>query len=819
MPYRGRGLTVIAGLLAHACGGSTKPPSAIRAPAAEVPRLAPAELAVVTGTTGPVVRCKPGLRESLAALAERFASVDACKPALEELEKVVRTDCASLEARLDSLTKKFEICAKEYADSQKMATSTRLEFQTKLRTALSELAVTEPGRTTTEATGLAGLPFEAFALNAVTDFVVARAKAEVLGWVADEFGKVLCTEKDRDGFDVRSYFPTTCRVFLKGAKEIDADLQDFGRSLQAALQRDLRDAIGRLVNRAMTHVEPRLRVLVAFTARLVEQKTLADAAAYADGRAPCKEDRIVCAFKIGLYAIAQTEATPLDPSKPGDFIAALGKTIAGSADADLRAEWKLWQGKLEEVKRVIAAASAARDALKAALAAPSADAILDAEAALRAFVEALAGAAPLDGPLQQSLREVGSRLAVTREWLDLAIAGYQVIDGIRRGEDPAGLLVAAGRASRCRKGRDVICAVKVGLLVVDAVTSTSGWNKDELTDPAALEALVKRAAATFEVKLAGLADYTPSWVKDKLDLQAEHEIALARSVLYQVRRVADIVRSAYATDAKGEPPTREQLHEKARALLAATRSLFSLASTLTDRHAKATSSEQLAKAERLIDDLFAAWAALDDGDAGQFVVSLFAAADELGATQALPASIRRYLPLVTAIASAKDGAEMKAALEKYAAPVGGYKEKRTRPWMTSVSAFVGGAAGWEKLDDATDSKRHGQAGLFAPIGIDVACGRGHWCDGFGVMLSVLDIGNLVSIRFDDVAAPDPSFRQVFSPGLYARYNVRGPLNVGFGVAGVPELRRPETTATPPPDPAGGFKAVFFVAADVTMFPF
>lgn len=55
----------------------------------------------------------------------------------------------------------------------------------------------------------AGLSFDAFMVNAVTDFVVERAKQEVLGWVADEFGKVLCSRHDGAGYDVRTYFPST----------------------------------------------------------------------------------------------------------------------------------------------------------------------------------------------------------------------------------------------------------------------------------------------------------------------------------------------------------------------------------------------------------------------------------------------------------------------------------------------------------------------------------------------------------------------------------------------------------------------------------
>lgn len=811
-------LGIVLVLIGNACGAPKPGPATIKAPAAFVSPLAPTELVTVT-TTAASLTCEPNILKSLKQLASTVVAVAACKPALESLNAVLLDNCASLDSELTGLRDKLNDCQKAYVAENAMKAAgppDTLAFK-RASDNLAGLAVPQPGTTSSST----GVPFEAFAFNAVTDFVVARAKAEILGWVADEFGQALCKERDDDGFDVRSYFPSTCRIFLKGTGQIDAGLQDFGRSLQAAIQRDLRDAVGRLVNRALVHVDPKLRVLLAFSARFVETRTLSNAAGYADQQTPCEKDRAVCAIKIGLYVVAAPDLSTFDPKQAGAFLATLGKTIAASPDPALRVTWEAWTAKREIATAVIEQLKQARSALEQALTMPSMDTIFAVDTALKALVQTIGNGGLFDGALQQQIREAAARLTVSRDWLELAIIGYQVLDGMRRGDDPLGLLVAAGRASRCQRERDVICAIKVGILIVDAIGDTSAWNKVDLADLAAVDAFATRAALTFDTKLTAQTDGTAAWIAAKLTLTPDDKLVLIKSVLRQVRRVADVVRTAYTTKRDGEPFTQDQLRDKARELLEATRSLFAVASTLTDRFAKATSSSHVAKAERLIEDLFAAWNALAEGDAGQFVVSLAAIADALDVANPLPGSIRRYLPLVTAIASAKDSAEMKAALDKYAAPVGGYKEKRARPWMASVTAFVGGAAGWEKLDDPThvDTSAHGHAGMFAPIGIDVACGKGHWCNGFGVVLSVFDLGNLVSIRLDDLKAPDPTFRQVFSPGVYARYNVFGPMSLGFGVAGVPELRRPETGTMTEAEPAGGFKAVVFVAADVTVFPF
>lgn len=767
-----------------------------------------------------VVRCSPAAVFALEKLQTKLGAIDECKPLITDIGKIVANNCAQLsDATLDAMSGTIERCASSFASANKMAGPlAMIRIKQESREAIERLSVTEPASTVT--TGSTGVPFEAFALNAVTDFVVARAKAEILGWVADEFGTTLCTKHDAHRFDVGSYFPNTCRVFTKADGKVDADLQDFGRSLQAAVQRDLRDSIARLVNGAVEHLDPRLRVLITFASSFIKNRTLATAAAEMDDRMRCKDNRDVCWIKLGLYVLSEVKTTP-PADNPADFVASLDKVVSKSPDDDLRKAWSEWKNAVDGVIELAKAAGTVVSALETALSSPGIDAIWDAEAALQDLAKQIAANAPLDQEAKQRIRTTAVRLTVTREWIQLGVSAYQVIDGIRRGEDPLGLIVSAGHALTCRKNRDVTCSIKIGFLVIESITTTPGWNTLRISDLAAIEAFATKAAATFDAQLAALKDGTPAWVRAKITLSSADKIALVKSVFHQVRRIADIVRSAYSPTEKGQPLTRDELLEKAHDLLDATRSLFALASTITDRHAHALTADDIAKAQQLIDDIFAAWEALEQGDAGRFVVSLFAAADELGVVDALPISMRRYVPLVTAVASAKDSAEIKAALEKYAAPVGGYKEKRKRSWMGSVSAFVGIAGGGEKLDVATDSDVHGHAGLFAPIGIDLACGKGHWCNGGGVLLSILDIGNLISLRTDKVDAPDPTFRQVFSPGIYARWNVVGPFSLGGGVAAVPDLRRPEKPegATTEPDPVGGFKFVVFFAADVTIFPF
>jgi len=741
---------------------------------------------------------------------------------MQTLRAYVAAECAGDESAVEELADQFGRCVESARSANKLSIKDSIVLSATIGRGFRDLTtMVDKVETTSVASpsGGAGIPFESMLINTVTDFVVARAKAEVLGWVADEFGKRLCDERDDAGVNVASYFEHTCRLFRKEG-EIAATVADFGRSLQVAVQRDLRASIGRLVNGASAHLDPRLRVLATFVAELIETRKLATAVADVDRQVACQGDRVICFMKLGLHVLALFEQNELDPGKPEELIKALDAAIARSPDEALKGSWRSWSAALSKATTMFVLAKKAATDVRTALSNPASDTLAAADTAIVSFLLAVEAEAPLSTEDKAMLRSVAEKVTLTREWLAVALAAYQVIDGIRRGDDPVGLVVAAGRTLPCREGRDVVCAVKAGLVALDAVTSTPGWNTLALADVTAVHTFVSNAADAYGQKIAALGDHTPAWVRKHLPLPAGDKLTLVQSVLLQARRMTELVRATYATRDE-RPLTHDEVQVLWREVLASTRSLFAVANVLTERYATGITPANVTKAQQVIDDLFGAWMALEDGDAGQFVVALLAAADGLGVANALPASMRRYLPLVTSIASAQDSEQMRAALEKYAAPVGGYKEKRKRSWMASVTALVGGAVGREKLDTPMDSSSHGHAGLFAPIGIDVACGHGHWCNGFGVMLSVLDVGNLVSVRLDDIDAPDPSFEQVFSPGVYVRWNALGPANVGFGLAAVPAMRRPEPMSSndPEPDAVGGFKAVAFIAADVTLFPF
>jgi hypothetical protein len=197
-------------------------------------------------------------------------------------------------------------------------------------------------------------------------------------------------------------------------------------------------------------------------------------------------------------------------------------------------------------------------------------------------------------------------------------------------------------------------------------------------------------------------------------------------------------------------------------------------------------------------------------------------------------TVKGALPFVIQLAHAESADEVTKLLEAAAAPVGSYalKEKRS---MVSLTAFAGATIGFEHIAGSWGEP----FGVFAPVGVHVSwpAGKDGKSGDWGVMLSVVNLGNLVSERLDsDLKAGDgtmtvspeqsESFRSVFSPGVFVTRSIAGPFDVGAGVQVVPSERNVTTTTT---DAAGtsvtetdkraAVQLLVFVGADITIFPF
>jgi hypothetical protein len=208
-------------------------------------------------------------------------------------------------------------------------------------------------------------------------------------------------------------------------------------------------------------------------------------------------------------------------------------------------------------------------------------------------------------------------------------------------------------------------------------------------------------------------------------------------------------------------------------------------------------------------------------------------------TNAIFTKVKAALPFATQLARAESADEVATVLEAAAAPVGSYRLKTRKP-MVSLTGFVGAAGGFEHL---TGQSWGTPLSVFAPLGLHASLPiRGGKLGSWGVMLSVLNLGNLVSERLDNDlertagntttkvdAAQSESLLSVFSPGVLVTKSIAGPFNAGLGVQVVPSARNVTSTTmtdvggvmtnTIDTDRRAAIQIMLFVGVDVTILAF
>ena len=190
--------------------------------------------------------------------------------------------------------------------------------------------------------------------------------------------------------------------------------------------------------------------------------------------------------------------------------------------------------------------------------------------------------------------------------------------------------------------------------------------------------------------------------------------------------------------------------------------------------------------------------------------------------EVLPPAAMRVLTFATNLATARDAESVKSVLESTAASTGAWRLKRRPGLHFSVTALPGVAGGYEQ---AVLPSNVGAPAvyLFAPVGVELSF-LGSRAFGLGVYVSVLDVGQLLSVPLNDqtdderLERADVKVEQVFSPGLYLKAGLGDtPLVVGGGVSLAPALRN--VLEGEPVEGATVVRGVAFLAVDVTLYPF
>lgn len=735
-----------------------------------------------------------------------------------------------------------------------------------------------------------GGSFQSNLINGLTDFVLGRAKQEVVDFLAKTLGDKLCD--DQSAWDVSSYFPATCGLMEALSADAEAlSVQKIGGMFRSSLEEDLRGLFPVLLNAAAEIVVPAkydsYRQLVPLVVDIGTgirrgDNPLALLVSVLEGL-PCDAaDNTFCGLRSVAVVSRVLVVSDLDWWTTTDATSEAGKSAIAQLTVEVTSlledpalkQVKTWiDARVESVESLVQTVWKAATLLDQAttwgtsLDEQPVGAVLELTIELAADVfetiEDKKTAAFLR-TAAQLWRQRETWVAAGRGLLAVTVALW---NGAR---NPLDIIENAGALFPCDDNSELGCAVQMASLVVRkivdeakdlAARAEEDW--DTWRDAAEREASAAWDAQSWETgtwdaapvfdwsgeiapsltithdalrdsveSLAGQARKLATGLETLVETESaavkrffkRHLLAAEDQVAY-VRRLVESVRATtrLAAELDGLALDKEIRPQVEAALYAATLEVLSVAVELALPEDTQRRFREIAQA------LVAARAALATRDFSAFLTQLFTVARATELDKALPESVRKYAPLVTDLLSARSAKEVSTVLERHAAPIGSWRRKRGQRWLGSIASLVGGMAGreWTTMGTSDEQVAGNELALFVPVGLDITWGaRGCWSEDdknwcpwpTGFFLSVADLGTLTAFRLKEgdedagVEAPNTSFLQVFSPGIFARWSpFESPFVFGGGCSVVPGLRGSESD-----DAELTFRVTAFIGVDVNI---
>lgn len=326
---------------------------------------------------------------------------------------------------------------------------------------------------------------------------------------------------------------------------------------------------------------------------------------------------------------------------------------------------------------------------------------------------------------------------------------------------------------------NTLCAVDLGVAVTQAIRARVKMD-EIITEPAkdGLNALRRYS------RLSSVGACPAMWaaMEQAIDADVTPVRAAAKDLYMEIGRVYSSKSAAEAREA------RLGVAEKAVAL----------AKVLLQK----AGDSQLNKHEGLLDELSKIAAAIWNED-WIGVVSSAGSADALGPLLLCKnpeeeckrdERVRLLLSISADIAQAKSSADVQAALNRVAEPIGSWRRKFQDTFTLTLQGYAGAKLAYETVQGNTPTSM-----AVAPVlalGIEASF---HAAGRLAVFAQLVDVGNVASVRFAEQDAPnltrvevtpDVTWAQLFSPGAYVIWApLKAPFVLGAGVDYVAALRQ------------------------------
>jgi hypothetical protein len=260
----------------------------------------------------------------------------------------------------------------------------------------------------------------------------------------------------------------------------------------------------------------------------------------------------------------------------------------------------------------------------------------------------------------------------------IAVAVYQAVEAARAGGSPILAVATAAKSIDCKAAGSSGCAVHFVGLVLEAFSAqykTLQTLKPE--DGADVAALVDLLAANVILQLQTdpASSLLQPFVSD-LDKLRKNLQALVAPVCQVVSDVGTLRMTGTPAD------------QKAALSLDIIENLTTIWS-LGLPGIPDIKADDRAKLVNIVKDVQDAWTADQAGQYDRLFADLFSLSKDLDIHFPLPPSVQQYLPLITALTTAQTPDDVTAAFEKYAAPLGSWREKQTGRRSLTLNAFAG----------------------------------------------------------------------------------------------------------------------------------
>ena len=326
-----------------------------------------------------------------------------------------------------------------------------------------------------------------------------------------------------------------------------------------------------------------------------------------------------------------------------------------------------------------------------------------------------------------------------------------------------------------------------------------------------------------EAYIATLLSELPSRPNDAFVAHVNEHLADIRSLAAELHRLANLMKPGGSASDGHVTPDRAAVADQIATVFQSAVPLLATDTTAQGLRAEVQKwREQIQLAHSL-------WTAIEGRDYHRIVVLMM---DLLPALRADSAAYVRILSFAASVASADDAEDLGEALEALADPVGSFRSRWLHnAWSFSVVSYVGIGRGNERITGLADSSGN-YWGAFAPIGIEWSWGTGRsLIASIGIMGSLLDLGTLVSYRFEETDVetegevsdtiddlPEVNLHHVFSPSVSLVFGVTQDYPVSVGITlwqFAPRLR----TLKEAEEQVSAVRTSIFLAVDLTLLRF